>query len=96
MAVAELDACDCQSVCTHVIGIYPLWYISQGGKRVLWVSTSNDLRYDAVRDLADMAAEDIQVYPPVSQKDVGLAVGSAAAARATAGPTPPPPPLLSP
>ena len=35
---------------------------------MLWVSTSNDLRYDAVRDLADMAAEDIQVYPPVSSQ----------------------------
>jgi hypothetical protein len=33
---------------------------------VLWVSTSNDLRFDARRDLKDMGAEaDIPVYPPV-------------------------------
>jgi hypothetical protein len=38
-----------------------------GGRRVLWVSTSNDLRYDARRDLADLGVgEDaIPVYPPV-------------------------------
>jgi hypothetical protein len=38
-----------------------------GGRRVLWVSTSNDLRFDARRDLKDMGAEaDIPVYPTVS------------------------------
>ncbi|GLC46902.1 hypothetical protein PLESTB_001282200 [Pleodorina starrii] len=37
-----------------------------GGRRVLWVSTSNDLRYDARRDLSDLgvAEKDIPVYPP--------------------------------
>lgn len=34
-----------------------------GGKRVLWVSTSNDLRFDARRDLADVGASDIQCFP---------------------------------
>ena len=38
---------------------------TQGGKRVLWVSTSNDLRYDAVRDLADLNAAHIPVHPKV-------------------------------
>ncbi|KAK9864646.1 hypothetical protein WJX84_000197 [Apatococcus fuscideae] len=32
-------------------------------KRVLWVSVSNDLRYDAVRDLSDIGARSINVYP---------------------------------
>jgi hypothetical protein len=38
-----------------------------GGRRVLWVSTSADLRYDARRDLDDLAAaqDDIPVVPPV-------------------------------
>lgn len=36
-----------------------------GGRRVLWVSTSNDLRYDARRDLGDLRANDIPVFPPV-------------------------------
>ncbi|GIM01409.1 hypothetical protein Vretimale_6229 [Volvox reticuliferus] len=37
-----------------------------GGRRVLWVSTSNDLRYDARRDLSDLGVADdkIPVYPP--------------------------------
>ncbi|GIL64960.1 hypothetical protein Vafri_18816 [Volvox africanus] len=37
-----------------------------GGRRVLWVSTSNDLRYDARRDLADLGVseDNIPVYPP--------------------------------
>ncbi|KAK9862957.1 hypothetical protein WJX84_010635 [Apatococcus fuscideae] len=32
-------------------------------KRVLWVSVSNDLRYDAVRDLQDIKASHIHVFP---------------------------------
>ena len=36
-----------------------------GGKRCLWISTSNDLRYDAVRDLGDVGARGIQVWPEV-------------------------------
>lgn len=35
------------------------------GRRCLWLSTSNDLRYDAVRDLTDVGAEHIKVYPEV-------------------------------
>ena len=34
-----------------------------GGRRVLWVSTSNDLRFDAVRDLDDLGVKNIGVYP---------------------------------
>lgn len=36
-----------------------------GGRRVLWVSTSNDLRYDARRDLEDLGAANIPLNPPV-------------------------------
>ena len=36
-----------------------------GGKRCLWISTSNDLRYDAVRDLSDVGARQIHVWPEV-------------------------------
>ncbi len=39
-----------------------------GAQRVLWVSVSNDLRYDAVRDLEDIKAANIGVYPRVRQK----------------------------
>ncbi|GFR48197.1 hypothetical protein Agub_g10014, partial [Astrephomene gubernaculifera] len=35
-----------------------------GGRRVLWVSTSTDLRFDARRDLADLGAADVPVLPP--------------------------------
>ena len=38
------------------------------GRRCLWLSTSNDLRYDAVRDLSDVGADKIKVYPEVSAK----------------------------
>ncbi|KXZ54936.1 hypothetical protein GPECTOR_3g106 [Gonium pectorale] len=34
-----------------------------GGRRVLWVSTSTDLRFDARRDLSDLGADDIPVFP---------------------------------
>lgn len=36
-----------------------------GGERILWLSTSTDLRYDACRDLKDMQSEDIPVFPQV-------------------------------
>ncbi|GFR48741.1 hypothetical protein Agub_g10699, partial [Astrephomene gubernaculifera] len=41
-------------------------YWATGGRKVLWVSTSNDLRYDARRDLGDLgvAEGEIPVYPP--------------------------------
>ena len=38
---------------------------AQGGKRTLWLSVSNDLRFDAERDLADVGAETIAVFPKV-------------------------------
>jgi len=34
----------------------------KGRKRALWVSVSNDLKYDAERDLSDIGAEGIDVY----------------------------------
>lgn len=37
-----------------------------GGKRCLWISVSNDLRYDAVRDLGDVNARHIKVWPEVN------------------------------
>lgn len=33
-----------------------------GRDRAIWVSVSNDLKYDAERDLGDIGAKDIQVY----------------------------------
>jgi hypothetical protein len=36
---------------------------ARGGKRVLWVSVSTDLRQDAARDLKDVGASEINVYP---------------------------------
>ena len=36
-----------------------------GGKRTLWVSVSNDLRFDARRDLDDLGAKHIAVWPEV-------------------------------
>ena len=38
---------------------------ARGGTRVLWLSVSNDLRFDAERDLADVGAADIPVFPKV-------------------------------
>ena len=38
---------------------------AQGRKRTLWLSVSNDLRFDAERDLADIGAEKIAVFPKV-------------------------------
>lgn len=35
----------------------------KGRKRALWISVSNDLRYDAQRDLRDIGASKIQVHP---------------------------------
>lgn len=39
----------------------------EGGKRILWVSCSNDLRVDALRDLGDLGtvASDIPLFPEV-------------------------------
>lgn len=41
-------------------------FMATGGKRILWVSTSADLRFDARRDLTDMRCPDIEVFPRVS------------------------------
>ena len=38
---------------------------ARGGTRVLWLSVSNDLRFDAERDLADVGAKNIPVFPKV-------------------------------
>ncbi|XP_060806586.1 protein strawberry notch [Amyelois transitella] len=35
----------------------------KGRKRAVWVSVSNDLKYDAERDLRDIGASNIEVYP---------------------------------
>ncbi|XP_059054768.1 protein strawberry notch [Achroia grisella] len=35
----------------------------KGRKRAIWVSVSNDLKYDAERDLRDIGAGNIEVYP---------------------------------
>lgn len=37
----------------------------RGGTRTLWLSVSNDLRFDAERDLADVGAAEIPVFPKV-------------------------------
>lgn len=34
----------------------------KGRKRAIWVSVSNDLKYDAERDLKDIGASNIDVY----------------------------------
>ncbi|DBA83686.1 TPA: hypothetical protein ACH3X1_016793 [Trebouxia sp. C0004] len=36
---------------------------ARGGSRTLWLSVSNDLRFDAERDLADVGADNISVFP---------------------------------
>lgn len=41
-------------------------FMATGGKRVLWISTSSDLRYDARRDLNDMDCPDIKIFPQVN------------------------------
>ena len=38
---------------------------ARGGTRTLWMSVSNDLRFDAERDLADVGAGHIPVFPKV-------------------------------
>lgn len=38
---------------------------ARGGTRTLWLSVSNDLRFDAERDLADVGAGHIPVFPKV-------------------------------
>ena len=38
---------------------------SSGATRTLWLSVSNDLRYDAERDLSDVGAKNIKVFPEV-------------------------------
>lgn len=44
-------------------------YMAAGGRRVLWVSTSSDLRYDARRDLQDVRGKGeaswVNVFPKV-------------------------------
>lgn len=35
----------------------------KGRKKAIWVSVSNDLKYDAERDLNDIGANKIEVYP---------------------------------
>lgn len=35
----------------------------RGRKKALWISVSNDLKYDAERDLRDIGASKIEVYP---------------------------------
>jgi predicted transcriptional regulator len=34
----------------------------KGRKRAIWVSVSNDLKYDSERDLKDIGASNIEVY----------------------------------
>ena len=41
-------------------------YWAQGGRRILWISVSNDLRFDAKRDLQDVRAQ-IDIFPKVWQ-----------------------------
>jgi P-loop containing NTP hydrolase pore-1 len=41
-------------------------YWAQGGRRILWISVSNDLRFDAKRDLQDVRAR-IDIFPKVWQ-----------------------------
>ncbi len=38
---------------------------ADGGRRILWVSVSADLRHDAARDLADVKASHIPICPRV-------------------------------
>ena len=35
----------------------------KGRKKAIWVSVSNDLKYDSERDLTDIGASKIEVYP---------------------------------
>lgn len=35
----------------------------KGRKKAIWVSVSNDLKYDAERDLKDIGASKIEVHP---------------------------------
>lgn len=35
----------------------------KGRKKALWISVSNDLKYDAERDLRDIGASKIEVHP---------------------------------
>ncbi|KAJ9534596.1 hypothetical protein QJQ45_022183 [Haematococcus lacustris] len=46
-----------------------------GGRRALWVSTSRDLSFDAQRDLDDMDARHIQVFPKAGGAGRGQAAG---------------------
>lgn len=49
------------------IAALALEHYKTGGRRTLWISVSNDLRFDAKRDLQDVEAEDlIKVWPTVS------------------------------
>ena len=41
-------------------------YWAQGGRRILWISVSNDLRFDAKRDLQDVRTQ-IDIFPKVWQ-----------------------------
>lgn len=35
----------------------------KGRKKAIWISVSNDLKYDSERDLMDIGAKNIKVYP---------------------------------
>lgn len=35
----------------------------RGRKKAIWISVSNDLKYDAERDLRDIGASNIEVHP---------------------------------
>ena len=38
----------------------------QGNERILWVSVSTDLKFDAARDMEDVGADGIPIAPKVS------------------------------
>jgi hypothetical protein len=44
----------------------------KGRKRAIWVSVSNDLKYDAERDLRDIGAQKIPVYPLNKVSEIAL------------------------
>ncbi len=47
-----------------------------GGRRVIWVSVSNDLRLDAKRDLLDVKANHIDIFPKVCSYSFGPQVSN--------------------
>ncbi|KAH9640371.1 hypothetical protein HF086_003057 [Spodoptera exigua] len=62
MGVAETYADYMPTKCRTIAGIIFENYI-KGRKRAIWVSVSNDLKYDAERDLRDIGAGKIEVHP---------------------------------